>query len=140
MAKTANHHSPNGRVRVSPSNIHGRGLFAAVALPRRRKIGSLSGKIVALPGGWKKVEAQSRIYMVELTRRYALDCTRGNDFKYLNHSCQPNCYLRIYRRSVEVYALKPIESGTELTVDYGETPHKGGMACRCGVSGCKGAL
>ena len=127
-------------VRVASSNIHGRGLFATDYLPGRRKIGALSGKVVTLPDAWKRIEAQSRIYMVELTRRYALDCTRGNNFKYLNHSCRPNCFLRIYRHSVEVYTLKAIAPGTELTVDYGETPHKGGMTCRCGLPDCKGEL
>ena len=48
--------------------------------------------------------------------------------------------MRIHRGRVEVYSRGPIAAGAELTVDYGATPHAGGMACRCGSPGCKGLL
>ena len=127
-------------VSVRASRIHGRGLFARVALSGRRKLGEISGDLVKLPQARKAVEARPRIYFIELTRRYALDCSNGNCFKYLNHSCRPNCYLRVHRRRVEVYTLEAIAPGTELTVDYGATPHQDGMACRCGGNNCKHLL
>jgi hypothetical protein len=127
-------------ITVGASPIHGTGVFAAATLPGRKKLGTLSGALVRLPQAWTTVEGQPVIYMIELSRRYALDCSEGNSFKHLNHSCTPNCYLRIYRRTVEVYTLKAIEPGAELTVDYGETPHKGGMTCHCGAPRCKRAL
>ena len=37
-------------------------------------------------------------------------------------------------------ALRSIKRGAELTVDYGETPHKGGMRCGCGAANCRGIL
>lgn len=40
----------------------------------------------------------------------------------------------------EFYALRVIEVGEELTVDYGETHHDGKLACRCSAPGCRGAL
>jgi hypothetical protein len=98
------------------------------------------GTLVSLPCARIAVESQSRIYLIELSHRCALDCTNGNAFKHLNHSCRPNCYLRIYRRTVEVYTLKPIPAGAELTVDYGSTPHKGGMTCQCQALACRGLL
>lgn len=127
-------------LQVRSSNINGRGLFATKTLPARRKIGALYGQLVALPQARRAIESRHKIYFIELSRRRALDCTNGNAFKYLNHSCRPNCYLRIFRQMVEVYTLKPISPGAELTVDYGETPHKGGMRCRCGAPKCKGVL
>lgn len=122
-------------VRYSP--IHGRGLFARIDLPARRKLGELSGRLVKLPQARKERELLSVIYFVEVSRRYALDCQEGNVFKHLNHSCEPNCYLRINRRVVEVYTLRNIASGTEVTVDYGMTPHKRGMNCLCGQLKCR---
>ena len=127
-------------VMARASKIHGLGVFAAFALPGRRKLGELTGRLVRLPQARHAVQECDRIYMVELSRRIALDCSRGNEFKYLNHSCHPNCYLRVVRRRVEVYSLKPIAVGTELTIDYGETPHKGGMACSCRAENCKRRL
>ncbi|OAI43139.1 hypothetical protein AYO41_02780 [Verrucomicrobia bacterium SCGC AG-212-E04] len=127
-------------LRVRASAIHGRGVFAVGALPARCKLGEVTGERVALPAARHAVAAQPRIYLVELSRRYALDCSTGNHFRHLNHSCRPNCYLRVFRGRVEVYARAAIAAGTELTVDYGATPHAGGMACRCGAARCVGKL
>jgi SET domain-containing protein len=128
------------RVVVRKSRIHGRGLFARAPLPPRGKVGEIGGTRVKLPQAWGMVERQPRIYLIEIHSRSALDCSSDPVFRHLNHSCQPNCYLRICRERVEVYALKSIGRGVELTVDYGETPHVGGMSCRCHARGCRGLL
>jgi len=128
------------QVKVRASKIQGRGLFATRILPKRRKIGEVSGELLRLPQARNAVESKPKIYLVEVSDRLALDCSRGNCFKYLNHSCRPNCYLRIHLNRVEVYTRESIAPGAELTVDYGCTPHKGGMNCRCGAARCKGVL
>lgn len=44
----------------------------------------------------------------------------GNDLKYPNHSCDPNCILMtvpvIDRYIVMVLALRPVKAGTDVTV------------------------
>lgn len=125
-------------IRSSP--IQGLGLFACMILPGRRKLGEISGRLVKLPQARNQIERAERIYFIELTNAWALECSDGNQFKHLNHSCTPNCYLRIIGRRVEVYTLRSISRGAELTVDYGETPHKGGMRCRCGAPNCRAIL
>lgn len=133
-------HELSQRVEARKSDIHGLGVFAVAALPARRKLGELNGNLVRLPQARHEVEGRERIYLIELSRRLALDCSRGNELRFLNHSCRPNCYLRVIRRTVEVYTLRAIDVGTELTVDYGETPHKGGMICCCRLENCKRRL
>ena len=127
-------------VAVRTSRINGRGLFAVIDLPRRRKLGEISGTLERLPRARAVVANLPKIYLIELSRRYALDCSRGNSFKHLNHSCEPNCYLRTCGKRVEVYTLHHIKAGTELTVDYGVTPHKTGMKCGCGAARCRRIL
>jgi SET domain-containing protein len=134
----------SSRAQVSPeaveprySPIHGRGLFARIDLPARRKLGELSGRLVRLPEARRGIERLPVIYLVELSRRCALDCRDGNAFKHLNHSCEPNCFLRVVRRVVEVYTLSKIAMGAELTIDYGLTPHRHGMDCHCGNRNCR---
>ena len=127
-------------VTVGRSPINGRGLFALVDFPTRRKLGEISGQLVRLPQARQAVAGSKKIYLVEVSRRYALECSEGNSFRFLNHSCRANCYLRIYRRRVEVYTKGGVKAGTELTVDYHATPHQGGMHCTCGVAGCRGRL
>jgi SET domain-containing protein len=124
-------------VEVRRSGVHGRGVFACAAIRGRRRIGLVGGRLVTLPQARRAVEQRDMIFLVELDATCALDCSRGNAFGHLNHSCRPNCYLRIWKRTVEVYPLRAIAPGEELTVDYGVTPHRGGMACRCGAPGCR---
>ncbi|MBL6750320.1 MAG: SET domain-containing protein-lysine N-methyltransferase [Nevskia sp.] len=128
------------RVAARRSPLNGTGLFARTRLPARRKIGELSGTLVRLPAAWATVAGARKIYLVQVSARYALECSDGNDFKFLNHSCEPNCFLRVYRRRVEVYALRSLAAGTELTVDYGQTPHRNGMRCTCGAARCRGVV
>ena len=127
-------------VAVRRSRINGRGLFAQGDLPGRRKLGEVEGEPVRLPQAWKTVEGRDKIYLIQLTSRTGLDCSGDRRFAFLNHSCAANCYMRIHNRRVEIYTRRPIPAGTELTVDYGATPHQDGMRCRCGAPGCKGRL
>jgi len=125
---------------VRRSRIHGRGLFAVTAITSRRKLGELSGELRRLPAARQDHQRRVVIQLVELSRRWALDCSAGNRFRYLNHSCRANCYLRIVRRRVEVYSRGGIPAGAELTADYGQTMHRGGMSCQCGVAGCRASI
>jgi uncharacterized protein len=125
---------------VRPSRIHGLGLFAVTRIPRRMKLGELSGRLRPIDVANHDHQRRQVIKLVELDQRWALDCTDGNHFSQLNHSCQANCYLRIIGHRVEVYSRGAIRTGSELTVDYGETMHPGGMGCRCGVPGCRSRI
>jgi SET domain-containing protein len=135
-------HPPGQRscIEVRSSRIEGRGVFAGCDLPARRKIGEIHGVLRMLPAARRQVEGRTRIYLIELSARTALDCTHGGPFRFLNHSCRPNCYLRVQRNRVEVYTLRRVDHGSELTVDYGVTPHLEGMECRCASPGCRRRL
>jgi len=125
---------------LCPSPIHGLGVFAQAPLPGKRKIGQVAGRIVDAKKALDRIARRKRIYFVQLDERHGLDCSRGNAFGRLNHSCRPNCYLRIVGHRVEVYTLRAIKPGEELLIDYGQTPHLGGMKCRCGSKKCKGSI
>jgi SET domain-containing protein len=126
---------------IKRSRIHGRGLFARSPLPRRRKIGELAGKIISERAARRKARTLDCIKIVEFGDGWALDATiESNEFQYVNHSCRPNTFLRSFRHRVEVYTLRDIAPGEELTCDYGETQHEGALPCRCGAEGCRGAL
>lgn len=126
---------------VRRSRIHGQGLFARIPLPRRRKIGELAGKLISERAARRKARTLQTIKIVEFGDGWALDATTdSNCFQYVNHSCKPNTFIRLYRHRVEFYTLRAIASGEELTCNYGETQHAGALACRCGAEGCRGAL
>lgn len=127
--------------KVRRSRIQGRGLFALAPVAARRKLGELGGERISQREARRRARGADSIMIVEFGDGTALDASRaGSDFRYVNHSCEPNTFMRLYRGRVEFYALRRVEAGEELTCDYGETHHDGALACRCGSPTCRGRL
>src|SRR5215204_6483122 len=133
--------SINFPVKVSKSNIHGYGLYALSKIPAKRKIGSLGGEIISKRQGRVKAKTKESISLVELWNGKTLDASvNSNELRYINHSCQPNSFMRTLRNHVEFYALRDIKKQEELTCNYGPTHHEGNRKCMCGAMGCKGFI
>jgi len=128
-------------VRVGPSAIDGQGVFAAEVIPARRKIGEIRGESISVREARRRAKGQERIMIVELSDKRAIDASGSTDpMRFTNHSCRPNAALRIAQGRVEFYAMREVQPGEEITVNYGETHHEGRLRCRCGVPGCVGRL
>ncbi len=128
-------------VDVKPSPIDGQGVFAAEAIPPRRKIGEIRGESISVDEARIRATRHERIMIVELSARRAIDFSNSADpMRFTNHSCRPNARLVIANGRVEFFSLARISAGDEITVDYGETHHEGKLRCRCGAPGCRGAL
>jgi SET domain-containing protein len=127
-------------VEVKPSPIDGRGVFASDALRARRKIGELTGTLITQQEARRRAFSARRIAIVEFEDGLALDASKDKCFRYVNHSCTPNTYMRRVAHRVEFYALREIGPGEELTCDYGETHHEGKLPCRCGSEACRRRL
>ena len=131
----------NTNFKVGRSRIQGRGLFALADIPARRKLGELGGELITQREARRRARGARCVKIVEFEDGTALDVSRlGGPFKYVNHSCEPNAFMRRHRGRVECYALRPIAAGEELTCDYGETHHDGRLPCRCGSPKCRGSL
>ncbi|MDT5270175.1 MAG: uncharacterized protein QOH49_2361 [Acidobacteriota bacterium] len=127
--------------KVGRSRIQGRGLFALSTISARRKLGELGGELITQREARRRARVTDCIMIVEFEDGTALDATHSaSHFKHMNHSCEPNAFMRRYRGRVEFYSLRRVEPGEELTCDYGETHHDGGLACRCGSGRCRGRL
>ena len=135
------HNAQKYAVMVATSHIDGRGVFAAEHIPPYKKIGELRGEAISVSEARRRVRGLQRIMMVEVSDRKAIDASNSTDpMRYTNHSCQPNTVLRIRQGRVEFYALRAIAPGEELTANYVETHHAGGMVCQCGAPNCVGRL
>jgi len=135
------HNAQKYAVIVAASRIDGRGVFAAEPIPPYKKIGELRGESISVSEARRRVRGLQRIMMVEVSDRKAIDASTSSDpMRFTNHSCQPNTVLRIRQGRVEFYALRAIAPGEELTANYVETHHAGGMVCQCGAPGCVGRL
>jgi SET domain-containing protein len=123
---------------TAKSVIHGKGLFSNCSIKRKKKIGSLAGIVKSKKKIPKLILLQGSVKIVELDFGLVLDSTvYSNALCFINHSCTPNCYLRIFKHHVEVYALRTIKKMEEITVDYGETHHEGKLRCLCHSKGCR---
>ncbi len=131
----------NFSIKNKPSKIDGTGAFALEDIPARKKLGNLGGEVISLREARKRAATKKRVAMVEFGNGKALDASvNSNELRYINHSCQPNTYMRVAHDKVEFYSLKEIKKGVELTCNYGATHHDGKLKCRCGAEGCKGFI
>ena len=128
------------KLRVAKSRIVGLGLFAGTPIARRAKVGEFEGEVIGLREARRRAKGRPTIAIVEL-ESFALDATHWKrGFRFINHSCAPNTFFRCTADHAEIYALRDIARGEELTVDYGDSHHGGKLACRCGAAGCRGRI
>uniref|UniRef100_A0A087X2L3 Histone-lysine N-methyltransferase, H3 lysine-36 specific n=1 Tax=Poecilia formosa TaxID=48698 RepID=A0A087X2L3_POEFO len=85
-------------------------------------------------------------YMLTLDKDRIIDAgPKGNEARFMNHSCQPNCETQKWTVSgdtrVGLFALVDIAAGTELTFNYNlECLGNGKTVCKCGSANCSGFL
>ena len=145
------HDSAPRLVRAARSGIHGRGVYARVAIPDGTRIIEYTGERIT------KAEAERReaqraererrggdgsIYIFELNQRYDLDVRRRSNLaRLINHSCAPNCRAEVVRGRIWIVARTDIPAGAELTFDYGFSLAEGRLhPCRCGAPRCAGFI
>ncbi|XP_050949120.1 histone-lysine N-methyltransferase NSD2 [Labeo rohita] len=85
-------------------------------------------------------------YMLTLDKDRIIDAgPKGNEARFMNHSCQPNCETQKWTVNgdtrVGLFALTDVPAGTELTFNYNlECLGNGKTVCKCGASNCSGFL
>ena len=125
---------------ITKSAINGRGCFATTPFKRRAKIAEYTGERIS------DLEAQRRagrakLRICDIDGRWSLDGSRGgNGTHYINHSCRPNAYMKTLHGHMLFFALRDIQPGEEITVDYEETLHPDSKRCHCGAANCRGTI
>jgi uncharacterized protein len=132
------------KIKTKKSKIAGTGAWSVTKIPARKKIGNMEGVIISYKEAQKRIKLQpgNVLFMVEFDNDdIALDASeKSNELRFINHSCEPNVYMRRAFRRVEYYTLRAIKKGEELTCDYGETHHEGTLPCKCGAKNCRGFI
>jgi hypothetical protein len=78
------------------SPIQGKGLFTDSPIRVRTKLGEFSGEPISVREARKRARGAKRIVIVELSATKAIDgSVRGGPFQFVNHSCDPNLFVRI---------------------------------------------
>jgi SET domain-containing protein len=132
--------SPSPKLIAGKSPINGRGCYAAVRLARGKKIGELLGERITNAEAARRVAKGGKIRICELDQHWSIDASRGGDATaFINHSCEPNCFSRVTRGHMLFFALRDIEPGEEITLDYTPSQHPG-RRCTCGAASCRGVM
>ena len=124
------------------SKIHRWGVFATERIPKNKRVIHYAGEKISNRESLKRERRyikQGHIWCFALTQRSVIDAAvGGNDARFINHSCTPNCYIDIKKGIIWIRAARTIRRGEELTYDY-NTDGDGLIKCRCGP-GCQRLL
>lgn len=134
---------------VKGSRIHGRGVFAARQIAAGTRIVEYKGERIteeqAVERHGRDPENPHHTFFFSLEDGRMIDGDAGgNNARWINHACEPNCQAREENGRVFIYALRDIAPGEELGYDYGlvlDARHtaavKRDYACRCGAPNCR---
>jgi len=137
---------------VRRSAVHGMGAFALRRIRKGTRIIEYLGERVSHREADRRYESKdandAHTFLFIVDSRTVIDAgVDGNEARFLNHSCNPNCESVIEKRRVYIEAVRTIEPGEELTYDYQiqrEEDDPPGIeevfACRCGFAQCRGTM
>lgn len=134
------------KVGVFRSPIHGRGLFCLRELEAAEMVIEYAGEVIrsALTDKREKIYESRGIgcYMFRIDDYIVVDATmKGNAARFINHSCEPNCYSRVVdvlgKKHILIFALRRILPGEELTYDYKFPFEDDKIPCTCGSRKCR---
>uniref|UniRef100_A0A9J8B7M6 Histone-lysine N-methyltransferase n=1 Tax=Cyprinus carpio carpio TaxID=630221 RepID=A0A9J8B7M6_CYPCA len=135
-------------VGVYRSAIHGRGLFCKKNIDAGEMVIEYSGNVIrsVLTDKREKYYDSKGIgcYMFRINDYEVVDATmHGNAARFINHSCEPNCYSRVVnvdgQKHIVIFATRKIYKGEELTYDYKFPIEEPGnkLPCNCRAKKCR---
>ncbi|MGA9997732.1 MAG: SET domain-containing protein-lysine N-methyltransferase [Pyrinomonadaceae bacterium] len=123
---------------VRTSSINGKGCFATVHFKRGRKIAEYTGERISEAEANRRARSRRVLRICAIDWKWSLDGSLGgNGTHYMNHSCEPNCYMKILYGHILFFALRDIRPGEEITLDYQTTLHSDRKRCSCGAKTCR---
>jgi SET domain-containing protein len=137
---------------VRNSQVHGSGVFALRRINKGTTIVEYLGDRVSHEEVDEryadKLEDDNHTFLFTVDSKLVIDAGRnGNEARFINHSCEPNCESTIRKRRVFIEAIRTIQPGEELNYDYAigrdsdDAPNVDEIfACRCGAPGCRGSM
>lgn len=137
---------------VRRSRIHGSGVYATRTIPKGTRIVEYLGDRISHEEAdvryLEKGQDNGHTFLFVVNDRVVIDAgIAGNDARFINHSCDPNCETVIEGGRVFIEALRTIRPGEELGYEYGLTwestddPQElANYGCRCSAPQCRGTM
>ena len=142
--------TPLFEVRHSP--IHGYGVFAARRIRKGTTVVEYLGDRVSHAQADARYEDKdpndNHTFLFTVDAKTVIDGgVNGNEARYINHGCDPNCESATRNKRIFIDAIRTIQPGEELAYDYqiqrdsDDAPNVDEVfACRCGAKNCRGSM
>jgi uncharacterized protein len=139
-------------IEVRHSPIHGYGVFALRKIRKGTTVIEYLGDRVSHEKADARYEdkdaSDSHTFLFTVDSRTVIDAgINGNEARFINHGCDPNCQSVSMNKRVFIEAIRTIRSGDELSYDYQiqrdpeDAPEVDVIfACRCGAPSCRGSM
>jgi uncharacterized protein len=136
------------RIVVRRSSIHGKGVFATTYIPAGTRLIEYKGERISDEESEHLYTETTHTFLFMLENNEVIDGSRnGNNARWINHSCEPNCEASEEDGRLFIDALSSLEAGDEITIDYNlylEARYTAALkrqyACGCGTEQCRGTL
>lgn len=137
-------------IRSSP--IQGRGAFATRRIRKGTRLIEYVGERISHAEADRRYDddgmKRHHTFLFTLNNRTVIDAgVGGNEARFINHSCSPNCEAVIDSGHIYIESVKTIPAGTELVYDYqyerapdADESDEARYPCRCGSPDCRGTI
>jgi SET domain-containing protein len=137
---------------VRHSAIHGHGVFAARRIRKGTTVLEYLGERISHAAADTRYEDKdpkdNHTFLFTVDAKTVIDAgVNGNEARYVNHGCDPNCQSTIEKKRIFTEAIRTIQPGEELAYDYqiqrdADDPLDVDQifACRCGAENCRGVM
>jgi uncharacterized protein len=139
-------------IKVRRSRIHGSGVFATRRIRKGTRVAEYLGERISHSEADARYAAMDgddgHTFLFVVDDKVCIDAgVDGNDARFINHSCDPNCESNIEDGRVFIDAIRTIQPGEELGYEYALTwetkddPAELALYdCRCGAAECRGTM
>jgi uncharacterized protein len=137
---------------VRQSSVHGYGAFATRDIAEGEVVDEYVGERITHAQADERYAGRdindSHTFLLTLDDDYVIDGGHGgNDTRFINHKCDPNCEIVTRDGRIFIVAARSIRGGEELGFEYNigredDDPENVDeiYACRCGSPKCRGTI
>ena len=117
------------------SSKTGQGVFTTIKIPAKQPVIEVTGDVFS-----NETADHNHPALLQVSSNLYIGPSGGPD-DYINHSCNPNCFLHCVGKRAILFSLYDIPADTEITFDYStsstDSLDKWKMDCLCGDLNCR---
>jgi SET domain-containing protein len=137
---------------IRRSRIQGRGAFALRRIRKGTRLIEYLGERITHDIADRRYDDDTmkrhHTFLFTLDDDTVIDAAvGGNEARFINHSCAPNCEAVIEDGHIYIEAIRTIQEGEELVYDYqyeraedADETDEARYPCRCGAPNCRGTI